>query len=96
MYINRAGIRPQLLTPPSIERQGQDASFSKLLTQGMDNLRTLQTEADVAVFQLAAGQADDLHEVMAALERASLALELTIAIRDKLVESYQEIMRMQV
>lgn len=62
----------------------------------MDRVRSLQAEADTAVFQLAAGQADDLHGVMSALERASLALELTIAIRNKLVESYQEIMRMQV
>lgn len=56
----------------------------------------MQAAADQAVWRLAAGQADNLHEVMIAVERASIALELTIAIRNKLVEAYQEIMRMQV
>lgn len=74
----------------------QQQSFSDMLSEGLDRARALHAAADDSVLQLASGQTDNLHEVMAALERASLALELTIAIRDKLVESYQEIMRMQV
>ena len=67
-----------------------------MLQQGLAQVNALQSAADEAIWRLAAGQADNLHEVMIAVERASIALELTIAIRNKLVEAYQEIMRMQV
>ena len=46
--------------------------------------------------KLASGELTDLHEYMAAATKASLAVELTVAIRDKAVEAYQEIMRMQI
>lgn len=96
MRIDQMGIRPQFLSPSPIERQISPKSFSALISEGLERVHSLQTEADDSVFRLASGEGDDLHHVMAALERASLALELTIAIRNKLVESYQEIMRMQV
>ncbi|REJ36411.1 MAG: flagellar hook-basal body complex protein FliE [Bacillota bacterium] len=67
-----------------------------MLQQGLAQVNALQSAADEAIWRLAAGQADNLHEVMIAVERASIALELTIAIRNKLVEAYHEIMRMQV
>jgi len=67
-----------------------------MLQQGLAQVNALQAEADSAIWRLASGQADNLHEVMIAVERASIALELTIAIRNRLVEAYQEIMRMQV
>lgn len=67
-----------------------------MLQEGLSQVGALQAEADSAIMRLAAGQADSLHEVMIAVERASIALELTIALRNKLIEAYQEIMRMQV
>lgn len=71
-------------------------SFADVLSKGLERVHELQADADAHVLQLAAGEADDLHNVVAAVEKASLALELTIALRNKLVEAYQEIMRMQV
>lgn len=96
MLINKAGVRSQLLPPSAPKQTVGNSSFVALLSHGLEKVHSLQTEADASVLRLAAGDGDDLHEVMAALERASLALELTVAIRNKLVESYQEIMRMQV
>lgn len=45
---------------------------------------------------LAAGQVDDISQVIVAAEKADIALQLTLAVRNKAVEAYQEIMRMQV
>ncbi|HEY8416581.1 MAG TPA: flagellar hook-basal body complex protein FliE [Limnochordales bacterium] len=96
MRIEGAAVRPQLLLPRESTTHAARPSFAALLEQGLTQVNTLQAEADNAIWRLATGQADNLHEVMIAVERASIALELTIAIRNRLVEAYQEIMRMQV
>jgi len=46
--------------------------------------------------KLAAGQVEDISEVVIAGEKASIAVQLTMQVRNKMVEAYQEIMRMQV
>jgi flagellar hook-basal body complex protein FliE len=55
----------------------------------------VQHEADNQSLQLAAGMPVDLHDVMIAQDRAALSMDLAIQVRNKLVESYHEIMRMQ-
>jgi flagellar hook-basal body complex protein FliE len=52
--------------------------------------------ADKLANQLATGELTDIHTYMAAATKAELAVQMTVAIRDKAVEAYQEIMRMQV
>jgi len=96
LRIEGAGVQPQLLLPRQARSEAARPSFAVVLEQGLAQVSAMQAAADQAVWRLAAGQADNLHEVMIAVERASIALELTIAIRNKLVEAYQEIMRMQV
>ena len=61
-------------------------------------LRTLdlvQKDADSQSLQLASGGPVDLHDVMIAQDRASLTLDLAVQVRNKLVDSYHEVMRMQ-
>ena len=70
--------------------------FGQALTDAIGRLDGLQKEAETQGLQLAAGQQVDLHDVMIAQDRASLSLDLAVQVRNKLVESYQEIMRMQV
>ena len=45
--------------------------------------------------KLITGEVEDLHQVMIAAQKASITLDLTIQVRNKVVEAYQEIMRMQ-
>lgn len=71
-------------------------SFGQALSQAVSDLETLQQDADLSIQKLATGEDIDIHEVMIAVEKAALALELTLQVRNKLVEAYQEIMRMQV
>ena len=70
--------------------------FGKYFKEALAEVSRIQIEADQASQQLAAGGTEDLHQVMILTEKANLALELTIQVRNKLLEAYQEIMRMQV
>lgn len=78
------------------EAAEERVSFGELLQESLRKLNDLQQEADAQALALALGQTDNLHEVMIAGERAQLALHLAIAVRNKIVEAYQEISRMQI
>jgi len=95
--IVRAGIaRPLESVQPSAELPGHSGSFATLLQQSLERVDGLQHEADAAARALALGQAPSAHDTMIAMEKADLSLRLTTKVRNKVVEAYQEIMRMQV
>lgn len=71
------------------------ADFSKFLSDALSQVNTLQKNADVASVGLASGQVQDLSTVMVALEKANLSLSLTVAVRDKVLDAYNQVMRMQ-
>ena len=78
------------------DAKAQGANFGGMITDAVKQLNQLQNEADTAATQAASGQNVDLHNVLVTVEEASLAMQLAIQVRNKMVESYQEIMRMQV
>lgn len=84
-----ASIRPQQ-TAASVNQ-----SFADVLKGFLQDVNRLQHEADVLTMQLILGEVEDLHQVTIATEKAYLALQLTTALRNKVVEAYQEISRMQ-
>ncbi|MFV9509863.1 flagellar hook-basal body complex protein FliE [Tepidibacillus sp. LV47] len=70
--------------------------FSKILKDALNQVETdIKTASDL-VKKVSIGDVQDLHHVMIATEKASLGLQLTVQVRNKIVEAYQEIMRMQV
>ncbi|NPV25918.1 MAG: flagellar hook-basal body complex protein FliE [Firmicutes bacterium] len=78
-------------------RVGQlTSSFADYLHQAIQEVSNLQKEADLTAAQLATGEIKDIHQAMIAAEKASLTLQLTIQIRNKVLDAYHEIMRMQV
>jgi flagellar hook-basal body complex protein FliE len=72
------------------------ADFSKTLQQALTDVNRQQEAAAEEVKKLVLGQAEDVHQVMIAMEQARLAMQLTVQVRNKLVEAYQEISRMQI
>jgi flagellar hook-basal body complex protein FliE len=70
--------------------------FGEHLADAIDGVNRLQSGADGLVQKLAAGDVQDVHQVMLALNQASNAFGLTVQVRNKALEAYQEIMRMQV
>ncbi|NLW08728.1 MAG: flagellar hook-basal body complex protein FliE [Firmicutes bacterium] len=71
-------------------------SFRQVFRDALQYVNDLQLEADKLDRQLAAGTVENIHEVTIAAEKAALALELTVQIRNRLLEAYQEFMRMTV
>lgn len=78
--------------------QGQGeagVAFKDLLADAVAQVNNLQQAADTQSTQLAAGSGA-VDEVMIAVQKADLALQLTMQIRNKLVDAYQEVARMQI
>lgn len=71
-------------------------AFGEYLQNALGEVNSLQHESENMGKALAAGRVEDISQVMIAAEKADIALQLTLAVRNKAVEAYQEIMRMQV
>ncbi len=69
--------------------------FLSLLKGSMDNVNKMQLNAEAAMEQLATGKAEDIHRVMIAVEEANLSFMTMMQIRNKLIDAYNELMRMQ-
>lgn len=78
---------------PGAPDQAAGPSFSDVLRSALREVNDLQTKSDELTQKLALGDAD-IHTVMIAAQKAELALRLTISVRNKVLEAYQEIMRM--
>jgi len=86
-------IRSQLEKRPEIKLESPTGnSFGEVLKNSLDNLQQMQAEAAHQQSLLALGEAENVAEVVIATEKASLAMDLTLAIRNKLLEAYQSIM----
>ena len=73
-----------------------EKSFGQFLSKALDDVNDLQNKSSQASADLATGKIEDISQVVIAAEKASVALQLTIQVRNKALESYQEMMRMQV
>jgi flagellar hook-basal body complex protein FliE len=73
-----------------------DGDFGKLLMDVIKEVNSSQNKASEMQDAFMTGQNVELHELMISMERAGLAMELTLQVRNKLLEAYQEISRMQV
>jgi flagellar hook-basal body complex protein FliE len=71
-------------------------NFSDFLNDALDKVNQKQLDADTATQSLITGDAQDIHQVLLATEEAKLSLELASQIRNKLVDAYQEISRIQI
>jgi len=78
------------------EAPGSGASFKELVKDAVSEVNKLQSQADQSAVKLATGELEDVHRAMIDMQKAKLALDLTIQVRNKVIEAYQEIMRMQV
>jgi flagellar hook-basal body complex protein FliE len=70
--------------------------FSDYFKEALSRTSNLLLEADQIADDFAAGRTDNIHHVMLAAEKANVALQFTLQIRNKLLDAYNEIMRMQI
>lgn len=76
-------------TPHEVQKK-----FSQVLNDAIQKVNETQVQSDVMTEKLINGQAENLHDVMIAAEKAAITLQLTLEIRNKVIEAYQEVMRM--
>lgn len=75
---------------------GASQQIGTAFNQALDGLNQSQNNSDALIQKLAAGENVDLHQVMIAAEETDIKFRVALAMRDKLVEAYHEVMRMQV
>ncbi len=91
--INNISIAPNLAAPtaPTLDGQSGESSFKDLLVDSIQQVNTMQLQADQAVETMFAGGEINPAEVLTAVQKADLAFRLTMQMRNKLMEVYQEI-----
>jgi flagellar hook-basal body complex protein FliE len=94
------GEAGRLLRPegpaPVTEARPAEGSFASMLGRMVAEVSTKQSQAAQAVAGLQSGQPVAVHQAIIAMEEASVSFQLMAEVRNRLLESYQELMRMQV
>jgi flagellar hook-basal body complex protein FliE len=70
-------------------------SFKDTMSAFMKDVNTMQVKADESINRMAAGEITDVHQVMNAVEEANVAFNMMMEIRNKVMDAYQEILRMR-
>ncbi len=89
-------VKPAAATPqamPTTAVEGKD--FKSILLDSLEEVNRLQTEADQGVQRLLTGETDNVAEVLAAVNKAGVAFDLLMEIRNKLTDAYREIKEMR-
>lgn len=84
---------PAAAAKAPVPASGQD--FRSILLRGLEEVNRLQTEADQGVQRLLTGETDNVAEVLTAANKAGIAFDLLMEVRNKLTEAYREIQQMQ-
>ena len=84
------------LSGVSDEVTGDFSSILDSMMNSLDETNTLQNQAESAAIEFALGESDNTHDLLIAQTKANTALQYTVAVRDKLIEAYQQIMQMQI
>lgn len=100
MKVSLMTVEPQLLDKTQREKEKPNLSpiesFGQVLKEKLQGVNELQLQADKLTEQYFAGEPVELHDVMLAAQEAQLALQLTVQIRNKIIEAYQEVSRMSI
>ncbi len=94
-FQNFPGVKPQQAVGKAAEKQeGNTPSFKETLQQMLSEINDEQAAAKESVQKFLNGEIEDVHQVMIAAEKAGIGLEMTMEIRNKIIEAYREVMRM--
>ena len=88
-------VVPQLVPPKQNTQDTKNPSFIENLQASIAEVNNLQQEADQAIEALATGETKDIVQTMVAVEKANISFQLMTQVRNRIIEAYQEVMRMQ-
>ncbi len=93
-------INPRLQVPelrsPRIQGGEKGAGFGEVLKDAISTVNELQQQSDQEIQKLMTGESQDLHTTVIAMQKADLSFQMMMQVRNKIVQAYQEIMRMQI
>ncbi len=81
---------------PGLQNTGVGGGFAKAIGDALDTISGLESKVDAASQQAATGDLDSVSDYMIATSEAQLATEITVAIRDRAIAAFNDIMRMQI
>lgn len=88
---------PQIRVPnPTRTEKTSGTGFGDSITKALSGVNELQADVDGIANKMAAGESVEIHQAMIAMQKASTSLQFTVQVRNKVIEAYQEIMKMQV
>ena len=85
---------PEVRMPQAQEKGG--SAFGEILKDAISTVNELQKQSDQEIQKLMTGESQDLHNTVIAMQKADLSFQMMMQVRNKIVQAYQEIMRMQV
>jgi len=80
----------------NVNNSDHNINFKDILFDALNNVNTLEQESAKMTEDFIAGRTDNIHSVLIAAEKASISLQFIMEVRNKVVEAYQEIMRMPI
>jgi flagellar hook-basal body complex protein FliE len=93
-------LNPKLQVPeiraPRNQGSEQGTGFGEILKDAISTVNELQKQSDQEMQKLMTGESQDLHTTVIAMQKADLSFQMMMQVRNKIVQAYQEIMRMQV
>ncbi|MHC4478918.1 MAG: flagellar hook-basal body complex protein FliE [Planctomycetota bacterium] len=81
---------------PQGAQEGEQASFKETLETFLKDVNHLQKGAEESAQKLISGDVENIHQVMLAMEEANTSFRLMMEMRNKILEAYREVMKMQV
>ncbi|MDO9582118.1 MAG: flagellar hook-basal body complex protein FliE [Desulfomicrobium sp.] len=89
-----------LNNPKSLDGKGNSTkeatqSFAATIEESLAKVNEMQSEKSLMIEEFASGKNQNVHELMITLQKAGLAMDMTSAVRNKVMQAYQEIMRIQ-
>ncbi len=86
----------QLRTRAAQPAQDGEQPFGMVLADAIGEVQRLQTEADTTIRQFVAGEIKDVTDPVIAVQKADIAFQTMMQVRNRMVQAYEEIMRMQI
>ena len=90
------GISKAFSSASDVKSSSPAEGAGKFFSELVSKVNELQTQSDKAIQGLASGENKNLHEVMISMEKASISFQFMSSVRNKALDAYQEVMRMQV
>ena len=92
----QAPVAPEIPGAMGVDGGEQTRSFGQMLAESIEKTNEIQLQADRAAKELAAGRNKNIHETMLMIEKADMSFRMMMQVRNKILDAYREIIRMQV